>query len=309
MTLLGRPSLLARAASPEALIAAYRTCRPSARPDERQQFDRRWPEQMAGVAGALRAGRMPGTAGRRRFSVQKSDGTSRRIEVPSLPEAIAQRAVLDVLGPVLERRFLDCSFGYRPRRDRVDAAAAVSAWHRAGATHAFRADIANCFESLDHRRLRRAVRRLVPDARLAKLLCTWLDSVGEERRTGCWALRGARRVGVPQGAVLSPVLANIYLQELDRACVRARLRYVRYGDDVLVAAVSAAAAERAGRMVSGEVRRLRLQLSASKTAVVPLEGCQFLGLRLPLLGASARRPDPFGSSTYWLRRRLEPRPS
>ncbi len=308
---LRRRSLLAEAAAVPTLVEAYRSCRSSAPARERDAFDRAWPDRMTAISQTLRASRMPGgPEHRRRFDVPKSNGGTRQIEMPSLEEAIAQKAVALILTPVVERRFLDCSYAYRPGRDRLDALRQVTMWHRDGCRYVFRSDIERCFDELDHAHLRGMIRGFIGDARLRQLLGGWLATVGERRRTGRWPWRGSRSVGVPQGAVLSPMLANIYLHALDVVCTRSGLRYVRYGDDLLVAARSKAEAEAAGRAVRCAVRRFRLRISEEKSRVEPLVGCTFLGATLPIEAPRGRRAaTTFAGSTYWLRRVLGERPA
>lgn len=178
-----RDRLLDSATSTEVLTAAYRMCRRSRPGHERTRFEQAWPRRMAEIAASLRAGRLP-THRRRRFRTRKADGGWRAIEVPSLAEASAQRAVLLAITPVLEKRFLQSSYGWRPGRDRLDALREVHRFRRDGCTHVFRTDIAACFNELDHHQLNAALGRLLPSRGLRSVIAGWLRSVGERRRSG-----------------------------------------------------------------------------------------------------------------------------
>ncbi len=145
------------------------------------------------------------------FTIPRADGGSpRRLGIPTISDRVAQRAAKNILEPLWEAQFLSCSHGFRPERSVFTAVAHVL-WHEArGLRWVVDADIAACFDSLEHTRLLDEVVRL-GDSRVADLVAAWLE-----------AGTATPEVGVAQGAPLSPLLANVYLHPFDVAMVRGR---------------------------------------------------------------------------------------
>ena len=182
---------------------------------------------------------------------------TRRLGIPTVTDRVAQRAVKNVLEPLWERVFLSCSHGFRPNRSVFTAVAHVL-WHQAqGLCWVADADIEAYFDTILHRRL---LSQLEPlgDERIVDLIAAWLE-VG--------TLTPGR--GVAQGAVISPLLANVYLHPFDVAMVRAGLALVRYADDLVVMCANPHAAQRALELVAGALAELDLALNQDKTAIVP----------------------------------------
>jgi retron-type reverse transcriptase len=180
-----------------------------------------------------------------------------------------QRAALNVLEPRLERGFLPCSYGYRPRRGVRDAVAAIVRLRTLGRTWLLDADIDDCFDSIDHRLLRGFLREEGFDAPTRALLDLWLHS---------GRVAAAPDRGLAQGMPISPLLCNIYLHRLDRALTRGRWLLVRYADDFVVCCTGPQQAEAAQRAVTQALDRLHLRLEPAKTRITSFaEGFDFLG--------------------------------
>ena len=225
----------------------------------------------------------------RRFKVLKKDGTTRELSILTVSDRVLQRAVLNVLEDVFERLFLNCSFGYRPHRSVANAITAVVRHRERGLTWLFDADIEDCFDNLDQELIRLLIEPVVEDAIVRNLLGLWLkagtktpsplrqkhpESSTLPRRDG-----KGRRVGVPLGAVISPLFCNVVLHELDTALTRGGWTPVRYADDFVVLTSTEAQAHVVAGEVANVLGGLRLQLNRTKTRITSFEvGFRFLGV-------------------------------
>ncbi len=198
-------------------------------------------------------------------------GRSRRLGIPTIVDRVAQRAAKNVLEPIWEAQFLSCSHGFRPERSVFTAVAHVL-WHEArGRRWVVDADIAACFDTLEHTRLLDQVVRL-GDRRVTDLVAAWLDASTQ-----------TPGLGVAQGAPLSPLLANVYLHPFDVAMIRAGHALVRYADDFVVLCRTRQEAQAALDDATNVLAGLGLALNREKTRLVPFGpaftflGAQFAG--------------------------------
>ena len=211
----------------------------------------------------------------RRVSIPKPDGGQRELGIPTVVDRLIQQALLQTLQPILDPTFSEHSYGFRPGRRAQDAVLAAQAHVQAGRRVVVDVDLEKFFDRVNHDILIDRLSKRIDDAGVIRLIRAYLDSgimsdgVVQQR----WQ-------GTPQGGPLSPLLANVLLDEVDKELERRGHCFVRYADDANVYVRSRRAGERVMALLQSLYGRLKLQINESKSAVDSVFGRKFLGYSL-----------------------------
>jgi RNA-directed DNA polymerase len=212
----------------------------------------------------------------RRGWTPKPDGRKRPLGIPTIRDRVVQTAVLLVIDPIFEADFMDCSYGFRPKRSAHDALAEVHKHLKGGLKAAYDADLKGYFDSIPHDKLMKCLRMRIVDRSVLKLIRMWLQApIVEQDRHGGKKITRSKK-GTPQGGVISPLLANVYLHWFEKAFYSikgpgswAKAQIVRYADDFVV--MARYSGSRMCDFIESKIETwLGLELNRDKTKVVDL---------------------------------------
>lgn len=241
-----------------------------------EDFTRKLTRNLEKLAGQLKDGIYRPQAIRRVNIPKPGTNETRPLGIPTVRDRVVQGALRHVLEPIFEREFAEHSYGFRPDRGCKDALRRVDGLLKRGYRYVVDVDLKSYFDTIPHDKLLDEVRKYVADSRVLALIEAFLKAE---------VLDGLQHwnpvSGAPQGAVLSPLLSNLYLNELDHLVARSGLEMTRYADDLVIQCRSRAEAEGALALVETWVAERGLTLHPTKTKIVDAvtEGFEFLGYR------------------------------
>lgn len=222
----------------------------------------------------------------RRVEIPKPNGGIRKLGIPTVIDRIIQQAIAQKLMPIYEPMFSDGSYGYRPGRSAKDAIERVREYAEEGYRYAVSLDLSRYFDTLNHERLLNQLRKEVKDERVIQIIKRYLKSGVMENGVVMDTEEGS-----PQGGNLSPLLANIYLDEFDKEFERRGVPCVRYADDIVLLAKSERAAKRLLETSTTYLEdKLKLTVNRKKskvTSVYAIQNFKFLGFALGRNGNGA----------------------
>ncbi len=204
--------------------------------------------------------------------VDKGNGESRALCIPTIKDRVVQTAVLHLIEPILEKEFEECSFAFRKGRSVKQAVYKIKSYYDDGYRWVVDADIDAFFDSVDHNLLMAKVGKYIKEKDPVSLIETWIQSE-------VWDGKSLQRMdkGIPQGSPLSPILANLFLDELDEEMLKKGQKYIRFADDFLVLCKSSDKAKTALELTEESLRKLCLKLD-EKDIVSFDQGFKYLGV-------------------------------
>ena len=239
-------------------------------------FARNLDEEIGQLSEALKTGRYEAQAARRVYIKKPGTREKRPLGIPTVRDRVCEGALRQVLEPIFEREFQDNSYGFRPGRSAKEALRTVDDGLKEGKRYVVDADIRRYFDTIPHDRLLERVGERIADSRVMGLLRQMLErGVLEDHE---WE---ETEMGTPQGGVISPLLANVYLNPLDHLMRGSGHELVRYADDLVILCETQAQADAAYALLRTWVEEQGLSLHPEKTRIVnmnePGSGFDFLG--------------------------------
>jgi RNA-directed DNA polymerase len=268
-----------------------------------EQLAKDWTRQREGLAAELQKGTYQPKPVRRAWIPKLGSHELRPLGIPAVRDRVVQTALRAVMEPIFEREFAEQSYGFRPKRGALDALGRVETLLMSGHTWIVDADLKAYFDTIPHERLMELVKTRIADGKVLDLLGKYLKAGVMDSMKG-WQ---PTKQGTPQGAVVSPLLANLYLNPLDHLMVKSGREMVRYADDFVVCARTEEEAKEALAQIAAWVEEAGLTLHPAKTRIVNAAekgGFDFLGYHFEQYGKDGGKKWPRQKSQFKLREAL-----
>lgn len=212
----------------------------------------------------------------KRVAIPKPDGTKRYLGIPSVLDRVVQQAILQIIDPIIDPQFSDNSFGFRRGRNAHQAIGKAEGYYREGYRVVVDCDLKSYFDTIHHQRIRAYLEYFIKDKIVLKLIWKFLRSGIMDEDIYIETTKGA-----PQGGPLSPLLANIYLNMLDRELEKRGHRFIRYADDFVIYVKSKRAGERVMESITQFLEEdLDLTINQKKSKVRGATSATFLGFNI-----------------------------
>lgn len=212
----------------------------------------------------------------KRVAIPKPDGTKRYLGIPCALDRVVQQAILQVIDPIIDPHFSDNSYGFRKGRNAHQAIDKAKQYYEEGYKVAVDCDLKSYFDTIHHQRIRAYLEYFISDKTVLKLIWKFLRTGILDKDIYIETTKGA-----PQGGPLSPILANIYLNMLDRELERRGHRFIRYADDFVIYVKSKRAGERVMESINNFLeKKLGLTINQTKSKVCGATSATFLGFNI-----------------------------
>jgi RNA-directed DNA polymerase len=268
-----------------------------------EQLKAEWSQQRTALQEELKSGSYRPRPARRAWIPKLGSAELRPLGIPAVRDRVVESALRAVLEPIFERDFAEQSYGFRPGRSARDALGRMETLLQSGHTWVVDADLKAYFDTIPHRRLMELVQGRIADGKVLRLVEEYLKAGVMDSMKG-WQ---PTKEGTPQGAVISPLLANLYLNPLDQQMAKKGWEMVRYADDFVVCARTESEAKAALEEIAAWVEEAGLRLHPTKTRIVNAAikgGFDFLGYHFEQYTPQGGKKWPRKKSQFQLREHL-----